>query len=416
MSFLGFVGPQAAKIPYQVFNGLATGTGFGASTLRAGASAAGFGITRAAGLLGLGGALGFFVGQQIVKGLEYTEQPLTIRQLYKTAGNQGNIRVRARAQLTTSGLLEFDNVFPSPIIIPVSLDATGGQYRVGALVGPNSEFVGYYQAAPSQVVIPLEVVTINKENGDPALFRQIPSPPLPTVPFQPLRLPTTVPTLPGQPDFPITPTVIPIPDPPTDEPNKQREPGVLVQIPELGIQLGFYPSGVSIGRYRSPETEPFEEPKVPLPPGNPPPATDECPCKEGENKDDEIICRIKTLQDEILDDGFQTTTIARGPASFLSVEGLPDEFFRLDIEVTQTPTNVKTQFYSADEAKVEWVGYLTWLYGSGKGDRIFLQFRSMSFRPPPECTGYLIAMNNGCLASALSRTRKKKDYVDLCNI
>lgn len=414
MVFLGLVGAPVAKVSYETFKGLATGTGFGASTLRAGAQAAGFGITRAAGLLGLAGAGGFLIGQKILEGIEYTEAPLTIRQLYKVPGNQGRIRATFRFKLTTTPLITDVFEAESPLVAPVSIEASGGTYSVGYLSGANSAFSGIYQAAPAQVEIPLEIIGVTKVGGAPANFQKIPSPALPIIPYAPIRVPTTVPTVPGQPDFPITPTVIPLPERAPDREDTQREPGVLVQIPEAGIQLGFYPSGVSIGSYRSPETEPFEEPKIAPPPGNPPPANDECPCPEGENKDEEIICRIKTLQTELLDDGYNTTTHLQGASNYIEVSDLPDEFYRLEIGVTQKPSNVKTQFYADGDVRVEWVGWLSWMYGSRKGERIFLQFSSTGFRPPPECTGYAIAMNEFCLCNSLALTRKKKDYVDLC--
>ncbi len=414
MAFLGLVGAPVTPIPYETFRGLATGSGFGASTLRAGANAVGFGITRALGLLSAGGALGFFLGQKILEGIEYTEAPLTIRQLYKVPGSEGRIRVQFRFKLTTTPLITDFFEADSPLVAPVSIEASGGTYNVGYLSGANSAFSGIYQAAPAQVEVPLEILSVTKVGGAPASFQKIPAPALPIVPFAPIRVPTTVPTLPGQPDFPITPTVIPAPERPTDDPT-QRKPGILVQIPEVGIQLSFYPDGVTIGSYTGVETKPFEEPKFPLPPGNPPPATEPCPCDEGgEGKDDEIICRIKTLQDEILNDGYDLETHLAGESSYISVDGLPDEFFRLEIGVTQAPTNVKTQYYSVADATVEWVGWLSWNIGGRKSERLSLQFRETAYIPPPGCQGYTIAMNSGCLCNALALTRKKKDYVDTC--
>lgn len=414
MAFLGFVGAQPAKIPYQVFNQLASGTGFGGSTLSAAKNAVGFGITRAAGLLSLAGAGGFFIGQQILESIEYQEQPLTIRQLYKINPGQGLIRVRAKVTVQGQGETIFENDFPSPVVIPVSVQRSGDQFAYGAFVGPNLEFIGYVQATPQQILSPLEVISVTKIDGSPASFQKIPAPALPVVPYAPIRLPTTVPTQPGQPDFPITPTVIPLPEPTTPEEEKQREPGVLVQIPELGIQLGFFPSGVSIGQYRSPATQPFEEPKYAPPPTNPPPATDPCPCDEGESKDEEIICRIKTLQEEVLDDGYDTNTFPAGPSVFLSAQGLPDEFFLLKIGVASKPANVKTQNYEGGAPTVYWVGWLSWTFTDRQGERIFLQFDEMEFAPPPGCTGYVIAANSGCTLNAQAFTRKKRPYIDAC--
>lgn len=415
MAFLGFVGAQPAKIPYQVFNQLASGTGFGGSTLSAAKNAVGFGITRAAGYLGLAGAGGFLIGQQILESIEYDEQPLTVRQLYKTDSNQGNIRVTATAKLINTPVLNFDNVFPSPVVMPVAIPATGGTFQYGAFVGPNAQFVGYFQAAPEQIEQPFTVVTIGRVDGQPLALRNVPVPAIPTVPYQPVKVPVTVPVNPGIPDFPITPTVIPLPEPTTPEEEKQREPGVLVQIPELGIQLGFYPSGVSIGQYRSPATTPFEEPRYAPPPTNPPPATDPCPCDEGESKEDEIICRIKTLQDEILDDGYTTQQFNGGPSNFIERSGLPDEFYLLKVGVASKPKNVPTQSYEGGAPTVYYTGWVSWKFEDRQSERIRLEFDVMEFKPPPGCTGFVLASNRACTHTTQAFTRKKKDYVDVCD-
>lgn len=414
MPFLGFTGTYPVTVPYSELKKLATGTGFGSSTLRAANNAAGYGISRAAGWLGLAGAFGFFVGQKILEGLEYTEQPLTIRQLYKTAGNQGKIRVLATVTLQGVGVLNFDNLFDSPVVMPVALDGTGGTFRYGALVGANATFVGYFQAAPDQMLSPFRVTSLTKEGGAPAAFQQIPAPAFPIIPYAPIKVPALVPTAPGEPDFPITPTVVPTPENDPDKDNEAGEPGVIVQIPEVGLQLRYSPTGVAIARYTSPETRVFEEPKVPPPPNTPTPAVNVCPCPENDVDLSEVICRLKALENGLLSDGYDYTTTAGASGQGGVISDIADELVYVEIQIDEFAPYERTQRSAPGTPTVYFIGWFSWIVGQFPSERIPISYLNHNFIAPPNATGYLYSLHDG--ASAITRyvTRTAKEYTDLC--
>lgn len=414
MPVLGFVATPPSPITYDAFDALAARASAYGRSLAAARQAAQFALLRGAGVVVGGGLFGYAIGQAIMDRVSQETLEIPVRQLYKTAGNQGNIRVQATVTLVGSGEINFDNVFPSPVVMPIALEATGGTLRYGALVGDPVQFVGYFQAAPDQILSPFRVTSLTKQNGDPANFQKIPAPALPLVPYAPVKVPALIPSFPGEPDFPITPTVVPAPENDPDEDNKNGEPGVIVQIPELGTQIKFTPTGVTIGRYKSPETEPTEEPRVPFPPNTPPPATDVCPCPEDADKSKEIICRVKTLQKELLDDGytFNTTIIPAGTGGSGTVT--TGELVQANVFVTSYPSNIKKQPYPAFDSDVIWAGWFSWTKEGRAGERIPLQFEDNSFYPPPECDGFKYAFNYGVEGSGSFVTRVKKPYIDLC--
>lgn len=414
MAVLGFVGTPPTPITYDAFDALAArATAYGRS-LAAARQAAQFALLRGAGIVVGGGLFGYAIGQAIMDKVSQETAEVPVRQLYKVDGNQGKIRVNATVELQGVGVLNFENDFDSPVVIPIAQPATGGTFRYGALVGPNATFVGYFQAAPDQQLSPFRVTSVTKVDGSPATLRKVPAPALPIVPYEPVKVPVSIPIIPGEPDFPITPTVIPAPENDPDEDNKQGEPGVIVQIPELGTQIKFTPTGVTIGRYTSPDTKPFEEPRYAFPPNTPPPASDVCPCPEEKGKSEEIICRVKTLQKEILNDGytFNTTIIPEGTGGSGTVT--TGELVQANVFVTSFPANIKRQPYPAVDSDVLWVGWFTWTKEGRGGERIPLQFENNSFYPPPECDGFKYAFNYGVQGSGSFVTRVKKQYVDLC--
>jgi len=415
MSFLGLVGIPTNTMTYPAYQALKTAAPALASAFASAEAAALLAIaSRGSAVLGAG-ALGWMIGTAIRQGLGLDYEPPELSN-YQEAGTPG---VPFIVQFT----------FSSPPNAPINSEVV----VEGKVAGPLRETLpgGDDRFYMRQVAPPLNVTMVQfapSANPDANIqitgFRAVPGFPVPafaptpvspqTTPKEPLKVPAIIPATPGVPAIPITPTVVPTPGNDPDEDDKLREPGVTVKIPELGLQIQYTPTGVRIGAYRDPDTVPFTPPKIPGFPGVRPPASDPCPCPEEGGKDDEIICRIKTIQQKLLDDGYLTATNIAGPSSYLSVDGLPDEFYRLEIGVTQKPVNVKTQYYSVADGTVEWVGWLSWHFGLRKSERIFLQFAEMGFQPPPECTGYTVAFNIGCEGNALALTRRKKDYIDLC--
>lgn len=415
MSFLGLVGIPATPVSYPVYQALkAASPALGAAFAAAEGAAVGALALKGAAIVGAG-ALGWMIGSAIREQLGLDNDPGFVSD-WVTGGTPNEV---VRVQF------EFNNGINPPINSEVDVRAPMAGILRKVQTASNDQFFMRQINPPADIQMVsfnregfpdarIRITGLLKQDGTPAEnFKRVPAyPQLPT--YEPTRVPVIVPATPRTPAFPITPIVVPTPGNDPDEDNKLREPGITVQIPELGLQIQYSPTGVRFGRYRSPDTEPYDPPKIALPPGSQPPASDPCECDEGESKDEEIICRIKTLQSELLDDGYETETHLQGVSSYHSVDGLPDEFYRLEISVSSFPSNVKRQFYSVDDATVTWVGWLSWNFGSRKSERIFLQFTQLGFSPPPGCQGYTIAMNSGCQCSALALTRRKKDYIDLC--
>jgi hypothetical protein len=234
-------------------------------------------------------------------------------------------------------------------------------------------------------------------------------------PVEDPKFPGLVPISPEIPDFPITPTVIPNPDnEPDEDDDKQKTPGVIVQVPETGQQIVFTPTGVQISRYRSPATEPYEVPKILPPPGSAPPALQDCPCPEPEDKSEEIICRIKTLQKELLDDGFTLDLRTQGPSQCLSANGFNKEFRFLEVTATVVPGNAKRISYPAPGVDSVFIGNIQFEVKGALTEPIPIRTTSQIAVAPLESTGYVVSGAFGFEVRAAAYLYTKKDYVDTC--
>jgi hypothetical protein len=408
------IGEAASYFTYGAFKASADAGGFLGGVLSASRAAAIAAIVAEGALVAGAGLAGFAIGQQILRNLEYTGPDPTIRQFYKAPPGVGNLRVFAISKFVNQPEVNYENVFPSPVVIPVSFE-TQGSVRQGALVGPNSTFVPYLQAGRDLIERGLEVISITAENGSPVPnLLKLPTY-APVFPVSPFKLPTLVPIAPGIPDFPITPTVVPNPaNEPDQEDDKAKTPGVIVQIPETGQQITFTPTGVSIQRYRSPATEPFENPKVPPPPNTPKPAEQECPCPEGENKDEEIICRIKTLQKEILDDGFLESLQTFGGAQSFEVLNLGAGFYKVETNATVVPANAKRISYPAPGKDTVFVGNLQWIISGVVTEPVPIRGVRQIMLAPEGARGYVVSGAFGFQINSIAYSRTKKDFIDLC--
>lgn len=235
-------------------------------------------------------------------------------------------------------------------------------------------------------------------------------------PVQPV--PTTIP-IPGFPDFPISPRVVP--NPGNDDPNEneEREPGVVVQIPETGQQIKFTPSGVEITNFRNPSTEPTRVPPPILPPGisaATPPCCESEPPEPPEIDLTEIICRIKTLQDEILDDGYNYRTVNTNQAQSGRYEEFDVEFERVKIQIQQRPGNLRIQSSNSPAMDVWYVGWFSWIVNGFPGERIPIHFSDSNFLPPIGVTGFMFQLNAGCEGFGAARIRDKRPYIDNCDV
>jgi hypothetical protein len=324
------------------------------------------------------------------------------------------IRLTAEMNLSPIGLQTFVNDWPSPLIAPFA-QGIGNSVRFGVITGTPPRFEQYGQAGYEQVVKPLTVISVTKVDGTPVpQLRKVPGY-APTFFPAPFKLPTTIPISPSIPDFPITPTVIPNPDnDPDADDDKAKEPGVVVQIPEMGTQIVFTPTGVTVGRYRSPETEPTEAPKVPPPPGTPPPAEQECPCPEEENKDEEIICRLKALQKEILGDGFTEEIRQFGGAQCFQVLGLGSGFYKVEVRAIATPENAKRISYPEPGVDTVFVGNLQFIISGVVTEPIPIRGERQINLAPEGASGYVVSGAFGFAIDSLAYIRTKKEYIDNC--
>lgn len=416
MSFLGLVGVPATPVTYPAYQALkALSPALGAAFAAAEGAAIAALAAKGAAVIGAG-ALGWMIGTAIREQLLPGEPPLALS-TWATGGTPGQT-------------LFVQFTFYSPPNAPINSEVPVTGNFAGVLresIGADSDRFYIRQIAPPlnvQMVqfapsfnpdARIEITGFRNPDGTPNTTpRKVPVLPQ-TTPYVPVRVPVTIPAFPGSPAFPITPVVVPTPGNDPDEDDKLREPGITVQIPELGLQIQYTPTGVRVGRFSSPETRPYDPPKIGVPPGTPPPASDPCECDEGESKDDEIICRIKTLQDEILDDGYTTEQFNGGPSNFIERSGLPDEFYLLKVGVASKPKNVATQSYEGGAPTVYYTGWVSWKFDDRQSERIRLEFDVMEFKPPPGCTGFVLASNRYCTHTTQAFTRKKKDYIDVCD-
>jgi hypothetical protein len=408
------LGEAAAVLSYEAFKAAsATGTAFG-GLLTAARAAAIAAIATDGALVAGAGLAGFAIGQEILRKLEYTGVEPTVRQFYKAPPGVGRIRVFAANKFINQPEELFENVFDSPVVGPVSFDTPAG-LRMGVLAGASLTFVQYVQGGRELYERPLTITNVTAENGTavPGLLK-LPTF-APTFPAEPLKFPTTIPIAPGVPDFPIVPYVVPNPaNDPDQEDDKAKTPGVIVKVPETGTQITFTPTGVQIQRYSAPETKPYEVPKIPPPPGTFPPATQECPCPETESKDDEIICRLKALQEELLDDGYSLDLRTQGPAQCLSATGFDKEFRYLETNAIAVPKNAKRIPYPAPGIDTVFVGNVQFMIAGIPGEVIPIRGERQITVAPPGATGYTISGAFGFTISAAAYLYEKKDYIDNC--
>jgi hypothetical protein len=361
-----------------------------------------------------GGAFGFWLGQQILKGLEYTgaEPPVGIK--YQTPKNGQKIRVIATFKPVGGAEQTFDNVFDNPVFGPTA-KTLGVLTSYGMIVGDPGTFVQYVATTPDLIEQPLQITSVTALDGSPAPgLRKVPGY-LPQSPPALPSVPTTVPTAPGLPDFPITPTVVPNPaNTPDEDDNTAKEPGVIVQIPELGMQVNFGPSTVTISRFRDPTTGPWEVPTQTPPPDDKKVAAPPCQCPEEENKSAEIICRLKALEKEILNDGYTLDLRLAGPAQCLSASGFTKEFRYLETTVAALPQNAKRIRYPEPGIDTVFCGNLQFTVLGVPGEVIPIRNLHQITVAPTGADGYVISGDNGFQLSVGAYLYTKKDYVDLC--
>jgi hypothetical protein len=411
---LTFAGEAAESLAYPAYNALKNiAPTFAALAEAAEAAAVAAAVADGALVLGAGLA-GYAIGQAILAQLRETPPVLPSQNAWK-GGNPGTqIRVLAHSVTNATGRTDFDNVFNSPIVCPIFRYNNDGTYTAGVLAGDPLVFVGYVSGAPSAFSDFFTIDSVETVGGgpNPSLFKT-PTPVLKPVPEVP-KLPAIVP-FPGYPDgFPITPTVVPNPNNNPDGDDTATQPGIMVKIPETGQQFEFTPTGVRIGKYTAPETKPYEIPQVPPPPTTPKVATEPCPCPDSKVDLTEVICRLKALEDGLLNDGYEYTVHTGGSGQGAVVTGISDELVYVEIQVTTVAPSERTQRSAPGTPTVYFIGWFSWMIGNFPSERTNIGYLNHNFIAPPNATGYLYSLHDFCAAESRYITRKPKDYNDAC--
>lgn len=369
----------------------------------------------AEGALVLGaGLLGYGIGQAIFAQLDKADIYPPPSPLYHIGKPGERYRITAHSQLEGQGVANYDNVFDAPILIPLTDEPPDSAPQLRVYARANGVQVGYFTYNPGTLITPLTVDSIARvDNPAEPTIRTTPTLPF-FQPLSPFTLPTTIPVSPDEPDFPITPTVIPNPgNDPTEEAGATK-PGVVVQIPEIGLQIQYSPTGVLIGKYNAPDTLPYQEPKVPPPTGTPPVKTDACPCPDDKPSQKELLCRVKKLQKELLDDGYTEEIAFRPASSATEVSGLGKGFYKVETNAVVIPEKFKRVAYNEPAPTAIFLGYLAFEIGGVYTQQIPIRFQQEAFLAPEGATGYVIGMNAGGQCSSAYFIRTKKPYVDEC--
>lgn len=414
MAPIGLAGVAAGEISYAAFRAAASASTALAPALAAAEATATAALVGSAAAVVGAGVAGVLIGQAILRNLEYTGAEPPVRQIYKVAGGQGLVAVTYDFEFTNGTPHPQTVVVPAPFVgILAELEEGGGGRTNYYLLSPPSTKTGLALIASESVIVTPYIVSVTKvSDGQPAEARKVPS-----FPYTPLRVPfkqpTTIP-IPGLPPFPITPEIAPAPEIPEDDSDTEKVPGVAVKIPELGLQVTFTPTGVRIGFYKTPLEQPDDLPPVPQPPTTQPPAKPEC-CEAPEVEGiDEIICRVQTIQDELLNDGFDVTPAFTGEGQSQKIQNINSEFFRLEVAITQAPVNASKYAYAAPANQVFQAGWYSWLYGDTPSDRYPIQFASSEYRPPKGVNGFMVGLNDGYLCTCIYSYRTEQGYIDSC--
>jgi len=160
--FLGLVGTPPSRLSYEAFKALRTGgTALGAAAEAASGVAIGGILAQGAAVLG-SGALGFAIGQQILKNLEYTGAEPTVGQTYRVSDSSGFIRVRSHWKQFNAPVQNFENDVKSPLVAPYSRQVADRVPDYGYLAGEPPEFVPLFSAASDLIEEPLTVDSVSK--------------------------------------------------------------------------------------------------------------------------------------------------------------------------------------------------------------------------------------------------------------
>lgn len=363
------------------------------------------------------GAGGFMIGQAILAQLAPESTMPDMGEYYEVGTTQQ--QVRFKFDYTVDGNPVFTGQYSQFLIAPVKgiffkvVDG-GSLWFVFDGNGDQQNITFTSNKAEGTQLRIIEFELANGTKVPPT--KRLPSY-VPTRPDSPTFAPPATIPIPGVPDFPITP--IAVPDTGNDEPAEggERNPGVVVQVPQTGTQVRFTPGGVQITNYNAPNREPFRVPPINLPPGGKA-STPECCPKESPDPEepnlDEIICRLKALQDEILDDGWDGVSGQTPIAQSGFYEELDGGFFRVQMNLVDRPKNAKIQPSTDPVPDVIYCGWFSWVVNGFPTERLPLHFDDQNFLAPPDVTGFMYQYYAAHTGWAQWTRRTKREYVDFC--
>lgn len=411
---LTFAGEAAQDLAYPAYNALKNIAPTFAALADAAEAAAVAGLIADGALLIGAGLAGYAIGEAILAQLRPATYPLDFQNAWSGGAPGTRIRVLAHSITKATGRTDFDNTFDAPIVCPVFQFLGGTIYRAGVIAGNPASLQGYVSGDPTAFIEMLTIDSVETVGGspNPTLFKQ------PTLPLHPEKeapkLPAIVP-FPGYPDgIPITPTVVPNPNNNPDDDDTATQPGVIVKIPETGMQFEFTPNGVRVGKYSDPTTKLFEIPKIPPPPTTPKVATEPCPCPESKVDLTEVLCRLKALENGLLSDGFEYTPHTFNMGNGGNIDELPDELVGVKITVSDSTQPIKKERASGTSSEVWYAGWTTFRRDGSDGIRTPINYRDSFIAAPEGSNGFGVSISYGgtCVCTAI--TRKPKPFADNC--
>lgn len=417
MVVLGLVGAPAAPMSYAAYNALAAGGSALGATFGAAKSAALAAMASTAALALGAGVGGFLLGQAILEGLNEPQVLPDMGEYFEAGAPQQLVKLVYDYYVNDQQL--FSDQPSQFLLAPVK----GIFFRI--IEGASTWFVFDGNGVQQTIVSTTNTSGgtrfelkgfINGNNETIAPTKRLPSY-VPKNPDRPQPRPPTPIPIPGVPDLPITPVVVPNPGNDDGEEGEERPPGLVVQIPQTGQQIRFTPEGVYVTNYNAQNREPYRIPPPNIPPGGTT-ATPRC-CDDGEpeppdERIDEIICRVKALQETLLDDGYTFITGVTPTAQSGSATGGEGEWYRVNVDVISRPANLRIQPSTNPAPDVWYVGWFSWVSGGFPGDRQPLHFKTQTFLAPPNVDGFIYQLNAGCAGTAIYERRVRKPYVDLC--
>lgn len=276
----------------------------------------------------------------------------------------------------------------------------------GALIGLLSAATPLIEQAP-------QISNVTKNDGSPAdgpyINPQWSSP-------GGVVLPTPTPVninIPGLTDpYPVTPCVLPSQRrQPGIQPQQPIQPSVQVYIPEVGVLVNYSPLNVTINFTAPSTTSVVIAPPSPIDPVFKYP---EDPCHCPEVNTTEIICRLKRLQTDLLDNGYTYNSIAGPSGESGTVDNIVDPLYAVEITVTQAPSNARGEYGGGNAPDLQYSGWLEWRYNGKNTSRERIDFVDTVHFAPLGATGFAYTVYGGFSASSTYITKVKKPYVDNC--